>query len=187
MTLNLDLLWDNFLTSGIKLVPAETLKRIKVLNLFELVFSIAALSLALFYLFISAFFLFYISVIAGLLGIGVVLLLRTTKNLVLTGNLAVFILWLLLIGIRWNTGGISVSGPLLLIWIWNAVLILLAIFLTGYMWGTIWTCLVFVESGIAISLFRAGYNFDNLIPPDISSTYALGFYLAFQVEFMTHL
>jgi PAS domain S-box-containing protein len=62
-------------------------------------------------------------------------------------------------------------------WVWNAVLIFLAIFLGGYMWGTIWTCLVFLESGFAVFLFRTGHNFTNLVPTEVSEVYSLGFYL----------
>jgi PAS domain S-box-containing protein len=145
--------------------------------MFELVFVIVAPLLGLFYLSIGALLLFYISVIAGLTGLGVMLVLRLTKNLTLSSNLAVFILWVVLIIIRWNSGGLSPEGLIPLSWVWNAVLILLAIFLTGYMWGTIWACLVFMESGLSVTLFRTGHHFVNLIPPEISPVYSLGFYL----------
>ena len=170
-------LFNNFLTSGLKLADAETLRKVRVLNIFELVFVIVAPLLGLFYLHIGASLLFYISIIAGLAGLGMMLVLRLTKNLTLSSNLAVFILWAVFIIIRWNSGGMSSEGLILLSWVWNAVLILLAIFLTGYMWGTIWACLVFIESGLSVTLFRTGHHFANLIPPEISPIYSLGFYL----------
>ena len=177
MGLKTNALFNNFLTSGLKLADTETLRKVRVLNIFELVFVIVAPLLGLFYLSIGAPLLFYISIIAGLTGLGVMLVLRLTKNLTLSSNFAVFILWALFIIIRWNSGGMSPEGLTLLSWVWNAVLILLAIFLTGYMWGTIWACLVFVESGLSVTLFRTGHHFTNLIPPEISPIYSLGFYL----------
>ena len=62
-------------------------------------------------------------------------------------------------------------------WILSAGLILLAIFLNGYLSGTVWATLVFVETGIVVYLFRNGYQFPNLIPPEISTTYSMGTYL----------
>ena len=53
----------------------------------------------------------------------------------------------------------------------------MAIFITGYLGGTIWTFVIFVETGAAIHFFRKGYEFTNLIPPQIVTTYALGAYL----------
>lgn len=169
--------FNNFLTSGVQLADLETLRRIKVLNLFELAFVIVAPFLGLFYFYVGAFLLFYTTIIAGLLGIAVILLLRTTRDLVLTGNLAILILWGLLVIIRWNTGGMSTGGLLVLPWVWNAVLIFLAVFLAGYMWGTIWTCLVFLENAFAVFLFRTGHNFTNLVPHEISQVYSLLSYL----------
>ena len=177
MGLKTNALFNNFLTSGLKLADAETLRKAKLLNLFELVFVIVAPLLGLFYLSIGALLLFYVSIIAGLTGLGVMLVLRLTKNLSLSSNLAVFILWAVFIIIRWNSGGISPEGLILLSWVWNAALILLAIFLTGYMWGTVWACLVFLESGLSVIFFRTGHHFTNLIPPEISPVYSLGFYL----------
>jgi PAS domain S-box-containing protein len=56
-------------------------------------------------------------------------------------------------------------------------MILLAIFITGYVWGTIWSCLVFLESGLVVYLYQRGFAFPNLIPAEISPAYALGLYL----------
>ncbi len=177
MGLKTSALFNNFLTSGLKLADTETLRKTKVLNMFELVFVIVAPLLGLFYFQIGAFLLFYICVIAGLTGLGVMLVLRLTKNLTLSSNFAIFFLWALFVIIRWNSGGMSPEGLILLSWVWNGVLVLLAIFLTGYMWGTVWACLVFLESGLSVTLFRTGHHFVNLIPPEISPVYSLGFYL----------
>ncbi len=177
MTMNLESLFHNFLTSGIGLAEPETIKRIKFLNLFELISVVIAPFLGLFYFYVGAFFLFYATVTAGLFGIGVLIFLRLTKNPDLAANLAVFIFWSLLIVIRWNSGGISSEGLIPLAWVWNGVVILLAIYMTGFMWGTVWACLVFVESGLAVFLFRAGYDFTNLIPLEIAPVYSLGAYL----------
>ncbi len=177
MGLKTNALFNNFLTSGLKLADAETLRKVRVLNIFELVFVIVAPLLGLFYFQIGALLLFYICVIAGLAGIGVMLFLRLTKKLTLSSNFAMFVLWAVFILIRWNSGGMSPEGLILLSWVWNGVLVLLAIFLAGYMWGTIWACLVFMESGLSVIFFRTGHHFTNLIPPEISPVYSLGFYL----------
>jgi PAS domain S-box-containing protein len=175
--MKLKTLINNFLTSGIKAAPPEKIRRMKVLNFFELIFVIVAPLLGLFYFYIGAFLLFQTSMAAGALGIAALVLLRITKNPGLMGNFAVLILWGFFFVIRWNTGSMSANGLILLSWVWNAVLILLAIYVTGYMWGTIWACLVFMESGLAVYLFRGGHQFINLIPPDVSPVYSLGFYL----------
>jgi len=167
----------NLLTSGVKLAQPELLRRIVFLNQFQLIFVIVAPFLGLFYFYVGATPLTYVTIIAGLLGIAVILLLRMTKNPQLMGNIALFILWGLLVLLRWNTGGVSAGGLSLLSWVWNPFVILLAIFMTGYLWGTLWTCLVFVESGLAILLYRTGHVFTNLLPPEIMPIYSLGSYL----------
>jgi PAS domain S-box-containing protein len=177
MGLKTNALFNNFLTSGLKLADTETLRKVRVLNIFELVFVIVAPLLGLFYFQIGALLLFYICVIAGLASLGVMLVLRLTKKLTLSSNFAMFVLWAVFILIRWNSGGMSPEGLILLSWVWNGVLVLLAIFLAGYMWGTIWACLVFMESGLSVIFFRTGHHFTNLIPPEISPVYSLGFYL----------
>jgi PAS domain S-box-containing protein len=169
--------FENFLTSGARLVEPGLLRRIKVLNAFELAFVIFAPFLGLFYFYVGAFLLFYLCILAGLAGIFLILLLRITKNPALVGNLAVLVLWGTLAAIRWQTGGVGAGGLVLLSWVWNAVLVLLAIFMTGYLWGTIWACLVFLETAFAVFLFRTGHHFANLLPPAISPLYSLGAYL----------
>lgn len=169
---------QGFLTSGVKLADSETLRRIKVLNVFLLVLALATPFVGLFYFYIGALFLFYTCIVTGLVGLLLIAILRMTKSPRLVGNLAVFVLWGTLALIRWYAGGMTSGGLILLTWVWNAVLILLAIFMTGYLWGTIWSSLVFIETGIAVSLFRSGRELTNLVPPDISPLYALGAYLA---------
>jgi PAS domain S-box-containing protein len=170
-------MFNNFLTSGIKAASPEDLRRVKVLNVFELVLAIGAPLLGLFYFRIGASFLFQTCMIAGALAILAIFLLRLTKSPGFVGNFAVLILWAFLIIIRWHTGSISANGLILLSWVWNGVLILLAIYVTGYMWGTIWACLVFIESGFAVFLHRQGHQFTNIIPPEVSPFYSLGAYL----------
>ncbi len=177
MTQHSNSFFQNFITSGTRLVDPATLRRIQVLNAFELAFVILTPFLGLFYFYVGAFLLFYACIIAGLLGILVILSLRMTKKPGLVGNLAVLVLWVTLAVIRWHTGAMGAGGLMLLAWVWNAVLILMAIFITGYLWGTIWTCLVFVETAFAVYLFRAGYQFPNLIPVEVSPVYSLGAYL----------
>ena len=176
--MDLESLFNNFVTSGIESSDPETISRFKVLNVFLLILILFSPCLGLFYLFIGADLLFYATIIAGVLGISAVILLRKTTKLMVAGNYAFFVLWATLLIIRWNTGAMSEGGMILLSWIWNAVLILMAIFITGYLWGTIWATLIFVETGVAVYLFRSGYKFPHLIPPDISPFYSLGAYLS---------
>ncbi|MEE4351917.1 MAG: PAS domain S-box protein [Desulfatiglans sp.] len=175
--MNLRQLFQAFLNGGTVITDSDSLRKTRALNLFEIGFVIATIFLGLFYYSIHAFLLFHACLAASFLGVTAIILLRITKKPELIGNYAVFILWALLIIIRWNNGGVSATGLTLLSWIWNGVLILLAIFLAGYMWGTIWACLVFIESGIAIFLLNRGYLFNNLIPLEITAVYSLGFYL----------
>ena len=169
--------WHNFLTAGLEPADSEIVTRAVVLNAFGMAFVPLSLLLALFYSHMGAPLLCYAALVAGLLGIGVILLLRWTRNILLSANMALFILWALLVVIRWHSGDLSAKGLVFLPWVWNAVLILLAIFLTGYKWGSIWACLVFLESGLMVALLRSGHEFQSLIPPHISSIYFFGFYL----------
>ncbi|MBW2205697.1 MAG: PAS domain-containing protein [Deltaproteobacteria bacterium] len=175
--INLDTLFENLLSSGFKLTDPETIRKVKVLNIFQLVFIMMAPIVGLFYFYVGAIFLFYVVIIAGLLMGTSIVLLRKTKSLVYGGNYAILILWGTFLVIAWNTGAITFEGVIRPIWIINGSLILFAIFLNGYQWGTIWTTVVFVETGLIIYLFRNGYLFPNLIPPDISPVYSLGTYL----------
>ena len=169
---------NNFITSGIKSPDLEIITKSKALNIFLCILILLSPCLGFFYFSIRADLLFYTIIGAGILGISALILLRLTKNLIVAGNYAFFILWATFLIIRWNTGAMSEGGLILLSWIWNAALILMAIFITGYQWGTIWGTLIFVETGVAVYLFRTGYEFPNLIPSDISPIYSLGAYLS---------
>jgi len=176
--MNLESLFHNFITSGTTSSHPETISKYRVLNAVLLIIVVATPILGLFYYLVGAVLLFYIALSAGLLGILGIILLRGTKNLILVGNFAFFVIWAVLLVIRWNTGAMSEGGIVLLSWIWNAALLLMAIFITGYLWGTIWGSVIFLETGAAVYLFRRGHEFPNLIPADITPIYALGAYLA---------
>jgi PAS domain S-box-containing protein len=175
--MNLESLLNNILTSGINFSDPDTIRRIKVLNVYQLVFTMLSPVLGLFYFYIGAIPLFYTCIATGFLmaaGIGI---LRKTKNIIFVGNYAIFILWLTLFIISWNTGAITFEGVIRPAWILNAGLILLAIFLNGYLSGTIWTVIIFLQTAVVISLYRQGYLFTNLIPPEIAATYSMGTFL----------
>ena len=175
--INLDNLFKNVLSSGITLADPETVRKVRVLNICQIIFIMMAPILGLFYFYIGAILLFYVVIAAGLLMVTSIILLRRTKALVFGGNYAILILWGTFLVIGWNTGAITFEGAIRPIWIMNASLILFAIFLNGYRSGAVWTTAVFVETGLIIYLFREGYLFPNLIPPDISTVYSLGTYL----------
>lgn len=176
--MNIESLFRNFITSGTTSSHPETISKYRMLNEFLLIIVVATPILGLFFYSIGAALLFYVALCAGLSGILSIILLRSTKNLILAGNFAFFAVWASLLVIRWNTGAMSEGGIVLLSWIWNAALLLIAIFVTGYLWGTIWSSVIFLETGVAVYLFRRGYEFPNLIPADISPIYSLGAYLA---------
>jgi PAS domain S-box-containing protein len=176
--MNLESLFHNFITSGAASQRPETASKYRMLNVFLLVVVVATPILGLFYYLVGAVLLFYVTLCAGLLGILGIILLRSTKNLILAGNFAFFVVWAVLLIIRWNTGAMSQGGIVLLSWIWNAALLLMAIFITGYLWGTIWGSVIFLETGAAVYLFMRGYEFANLLPENITPVYSLGAYLA---------
>ena len=121
---------------------------------------------------IIAIFIFHVSHYFGL-GFWHVKNLVTSVSLEYFGGF--FLIWATSLVIRWSTGAMSQGGVVLLSWIWNAALILIAVYIAGYLWGTIWGSLIFVETGIAISLFRRGYEFPNLIPVNILPIYSIQF------------
>jgi len=175
--MNLDSLFDNLLTSGIRLSDPETVRKVKIFNLFHLgVIAFTPLA-GFFYFYIGAPSLAYASFVACLLTISALLAMRKTRNLVMGGNYAVLILWATVLYISWHTGAVTYEGVIDPSWTLNAGLILLAILLTGYFWGTIWTILVFVEKGIVVYLYLNRYPFPNLIPYEISAAYHLGTFL----------
>lgn len=175
--MDLESLFNNLITSGITFSSPGRNREIKILNSFHLVFVMLAPLLGLFYFYVGAIQLFYASIVAGLLMIGSLILLRKTINVSLVGNIAILILWATLSFITWNTGAITSEGVIRPSWMLNAGLILMAIFFNGYLWGTIWATVLFVETGLVFYLFRSGYHFPNLIPAEISGTYSLGSYL----------
>jgi PAS domain S-box-containing protein len=177
MSMNLKALLTNFVSGGIQSKDLREEKRIRALNVFLLIFIIVTPLLGVFYSLIGVDLLFFTTIIAALLGISDIFILRKSKNVPFAAHYGFFMLWSTLLIIRWNTGGMSVGTLMPLSWIWSAVLILMAIFITGYLGGTIWTIVIFVETGAAIHFFRKGYEFANLLPSEIVTTYALGAYL----------
>lgn len=175
--MNLEALLNNLITSGIHLADPDTTRRIKILNIFQLVFIMMAPLLGLFFFFIGATVLFYVCVIAGILMIPGIIILRKNRNTLFVGNYGIFILWTALSIIAWNTGVVTYEGVIKPALILNAGLILLAIFLNGYLSGTVWAAIVFIQTGLIIYLYRNGYQFKDLIPPEIADTYSMGSYM----------
>lgn len=175
--MNLEALLNNLITSGIQLADPDTIRRIKILNIFHLVFIMVAPILGLFYFFIGAPILFYICIISGILMIPGIVILRKNRNMALVGNYGIFILWMTLTIISWNTGAVTYEGIIKPALILNAGLILLSIFLNGYLSGTVWAAVVFIQTGLIIYLYRNGYQFKDLIPPEIADTYSMGTYM----------
>ena len=93
MAMNLESLLHNLITSGVKFSDPDTILKIKILNISQLIFIILAPLLGLFYFFIGAIPLFYVTTIAGLSMIPGILILRKSRNTVLVGNYAIFIIW----------------------------------------------------------------------------------------------
>jgi PAS domain S-box-containing protein len=175
--MNLEYILNNLITSGIALTDPDEVRKFQVLNIIQLALFMLIPMVGLFYFYIGAAILFYSSIIAGLLMIVGVILLRMTKNIALVGNYAVFVLWAAVSIIAWNTGAISFEGIINPSWLFNAGLILLAIFLNGYKSGTIWASIIFIQTGVLIYMFRTGYVFSNLIPVEITATYYMGMYM----------
>jgi len=117
--MNLDTLFDDLLTSGTTLADPQRIRKLRVLNTLHLVIMMGAPFLGLFYFYIGAVILFYVSVMVGLLMATSLLLLRRTQNIPLMGNYAISILWVLIFLISWNTGGITYEGVLISSWIGN--------------------------------------------------------------------
>lgn len=175
--MKLDYILNNLLTSGIELADPDILRKHKILNIFQVSVVILAPLSGLFYLYLGAVRLFYTCNTAAILMLAGILLLRATKNLVLSGNYALFVLWAAISFISWETGAISFDGIINPLWILNAGLILLAIFLNGYLSGTVWAIIIFIQTGIIMLLFRKGYQFESVIPPELTATYSMGIYL----------
>jgi PAS domain S-box-containing protein len=175
--MKLDVRFINLLTSGIDLPDSRMFQKVRILAFFHLTFIVMAPLLGLFYFYIGATTLVHSSAAAGSLMILSLAFLRKTKNIPWCGNLAIFVAWALLFVIVWNTEAISIEGminPGLLL---NAGLILLAIFLGGYLWGTLWTIVAFLETGVIVYLYLVRFQFPNQIPSQISAVYHLGTFL----------
>lgn len=168
---------NNLLYSGKSLPDPEKAHKIKILNIFHLIFIIMIPLLGFFYYYIGIIILFRVAIFAAVLMLSSLLLLRKTQNMMLVGNYAIAILWATLFVLAWHTGAITYEGVIAPSWILNGGLILLAIFFNSYLGGTIWSTIVFVETGLVIYLFRTGFQFPNLMPPEISAVYSLGSYL----------
>lgn len=176
--MNLEYILNNLITSGLDLPDPDVLRKYKVLNIFQLTMIIIGPLLGIFfYFFLGTAVLFYAVISAGILMAVGMILLRKTRNLVLSGNYALFVLWATISIISWKTGAISIDGIINPSWILNAGLILLAIFLNGYLSGTVWAAIVFIQTGVIIILFRRGYQFESIIPPDLASTYFMAVYM----------
>lgn len=178
--MNLDALFDDLITSGDSLAGPEKIRRLKVLNAAHLSVIMGAPVLGLFYFYIGAIILFYAAVITGLLMAASLLLLRKTKNVTLMGNYVISVLWVLIFLVSWNTGGVTYEGVLNPSWILKGCLILLAVFLTGHLCGTIWALIAFLEIGLIVYLYQIRFQFPNVIPYEISALYHLAtFFVGF--------
>jgi PAS domain S-box-containing protein len=169
---------NNLISSGLQITDPDVLKKHKVLNIFQIVMIIIApLSGLFFKISTGDALLFYTSVFTAIfIAIGMILL-RTTKNLVIGGNYTNLILWTFISIISWKTGAISIDGIINPSWILNTGLILLAIFLNGYLSGTIWAAVIFIQTGAIIFFYRQGHIFTSVIPPEMTATYFMGIYL----------
>jgi PAS domain S-box-containing protein len=175
--MNLDALFNNLLTSGIGLSSSETLRKLRILNTFHLTVIMTAPILGLFYFYVGALVLFYVTVITGLLMISSFLLLRKTRNLNLGAHCAITILWVFLFLVSWNTGAITFEGVIHPTWILNATLILLAVLIMGYLHGSLWTMVMFVQIGIIVYLYQIRFQFPNLLPTEMTALYHLGTFM----------
>ncbi len=167
----------NLLTGDLSSLDRDTSSRIRTLSSFLLILTLGSPLLGLFYHYINIQSLAFACYGSGMLALLALLGLRRTRHLGLMANFGVLILWALLVVIRWNTGAMSSPGPELLTWVWNTVMILLAVYLTGFLWGSIWASLVFVESGFAALLYKTGHSVDQVIPQSMAASYGLGAYL----------
>ncbi|MBP1738637.1 MAG: hypothetical protein H6Q48_930, partial [Deltaproteobacteria bacterium] len=175
--MNLDNLFNNLLTSGTGLSNSETLRKLRILNTFHLVVIMTAPLLGLFYFYVGALILFYVTILTGLLMISSFLLLRKTRSLVLGGHYAISILWAFLFLVSWNTGAITYEGVIHPTWILNGSLTLLAVLLMGYLHGSIWTMIMFLQVGTIVYLYQIRFQFPNLLPMELTALYHLGTFM----------
>jgi PAS domain S-box-containing protein len=167
---------NNLFTGGKKGLDQEALRKAKCLSIFQLAFILAAPLLGLFYSRLGAYSLFYVTIVASLLMVVSVILLRITRNLGLAGNFAIFVFWGTLLMLAWHTGGVTREGVIHPLWLMNGGVILLAMFLNGYVGGTVWATIVFAEMGLVVHRFPSD-RFLSPIPPEMTAVYALGSFL----------
>ena len=175
--MDLESLFNNFITSGTKSSDPVLTAKIKALNIFQILFMMLAPLLGLYYFFVGAIPLFYVTSIAGLLMVPSIIVFRKTQNVFFVSNYCLFVLWATLFIISWNTGAVTSGGVIRPSWILNMGLVLLALFFGGYLWGIIWAALVFVQIALIIYLFRIDYTFPNLIPEQSAPLYSLGTFM----------
>ncbi|RLB33965.1 MAG: hypothetical protein DRH12_17865 [Deltaproteobacteria bacterium] len=167
----------DFLTGDLSSLDRNTSSRIRTVTSFFLVLALLTPPLGIFYRAVGISKLSTVCFAASGLAVLGLILGRKGKNPDLTANFGIFTLWGLLVIIRWETGAMSVPGPELLSWVWNTVLILVAVYFAGFLWGSIWASLVFVESGFAALLYKTGHNIERAIPQGMAASYGLGAYL----------
>jgi PAS domain S-box-containing protein len=172
--MNLQSLFDNLITGGPKLSNPEVTRKIKALNIFQLGFIMLAPLLGLFYFYVGAISLSYVTIGAGLFMIPSVIILRKTKNILWVANYSILIILANLFMVTWYTGAMTSEGVMSTSWLLNGGILLLAVFLNGYVWGAVCALLVLVQMGVVTYLFRMGYPFPNLIPAGISGIYSFG-------------
>ncbi len=175
--MNFEYILNNILTSGVDLADPDILRKYRALNIFQLTMVLLSPVLGLFYFYIGAFPLFYTLIAAGMLMFVGVMLLRVTRNLVFAGNYTLVVMWSVIAVVSWKTGAISYDGIINPTWMLNAGLILFAIFLNGYLSGSVWAIIIFIQTGLLIALFRKGYEFSSILKPEIADTYFMGVYL----------
>ena len=170
-------LFDGLLTGGMKGLDQERLRKARCLGLFHVVFILALSFIGLaFHLFLNAPLISSVAIAGSLLMVASMILLRITRNLVLASNFAIFVFWGTLSMLAWHTGGVTREGVIHPLWLMNGAVILLAMFLNGYVGGTIWATIVFAEMGLVILRFPSD-RFLSPIPPELTAVYALGSFL----------
>ena len=172
--MDLESLFNNFITSGTKSSDPVITAKIKALNIFQILFMMLAPLLGLYYFYMGAIPLFYVTTIAGLLMVPSIIVFRKTQNVVFISNYCLFVLWATLFILSWNTGAVTSGGVIRPSWILNMGLVLLALFFGGYLWGIIWVALVFVQIALLLYLIWIDYAFPNFIPEQSTPLYTLG-------------
>ena len=162
---------------GSRGLDQEKLRKAKFLGLFLIVFILAVPLIGLYYyITLQSVLLLYVTVFGSLLMVVSGILLRLTRNVVVAANFTIFVFWGTLLMFAWHTGGISREGLIHPLWLMNGAVILLAMFLNGFVGGTVWATIVFVEMGLVIHHFPTD-RFLSPIPFETTAVYALGSFL----------